>query len=209
MLKMFKSKQFYVITTIVLLIGFFVMMFINNQKNDVLAKASQLLVDNNVDITSLYSDKEDAEQFTKSQTATTQPTKTAVTSKGVASESNLRTVVDAFALGRYGYDKSSTIESIQNSVKNVTTSSCYDKHFKDVLQKEMINIDKTLETNEKVTNAYFSGLDTLSPQAYVVIDISYTVDKIPYAITVKGTMNFTYDKANDTWLIDDLNLTEK
>ena len=74
MLKMFKSKQFYVITTIVLLIGFFVMMFINNQKNDVLAKASQLLVDNNVDITSLYSDKEDAEQFTKSQTATTQPT---------------------------------------------------------------------------------------------------------------------------------------
>lgn len=78
MLKMFKSKQFYVITTIVLLIGFFVMMFINNQKNDVLAKASQLLVDNNVDITSLYSDKEDTEQFTKSQTATTQPDRKSV-----------------------------------------------------------------------------------------------------------------------------------
>ena len=209
MLKMFKSKQFYIITTIVLLAGFFVMMFTNNQKNDILAKASQLLVDNNVDISSLYSDKEDVEQFTKSQTATTQPTKTAVTNKGVALESNLRSVVDAFALGRYGYDKSSTIESIQSSVKNVTTSSCYDKHFKDVIQEKMINIDKTLETDEKVTNAYFSGLDTLSPQTYVVIDVSYTVNKIPYAITVKGTMNFTYDKANDTWLIDDLNLTEK
>lgn len=214
MLKMLKSKQFYVVTTIVLFAGFLIMMFINNQKNEVLQKASQLLVDNNVDISSLYEDKEDTEAFTKSAKATaTEPSasteRTAIKNSGIASESNLRSVLDAFTLARYGFDKNSTIESIKTKVETVTTDKCYEKNFKDLIKEDVLMIPNTLETNTKVKEAYFSGLDTSSPKAYAVIDVSYTVDKVPYAYTVTGNFTFTYDKEKDTWLIDELNLTEK
>lgn len=213
-MRLLKTKQFYIILSIVLffgIIGISVYWHMCIQTRD---EMSQLLVDNNVGLEEVYDDSDKIAEFTKSKNAINNEAKKQEAQKQEekikdksASESNLLAVVNKFCSAMYSYDSNTNQTNRVNQVKSCVTDDVYNNYCKKEIDESVRNLEEGYQKNYKINKVYFRNFNTEAPKGYIEIVVRYKYKNAGSgAYDLLGNIEFTRDKSSDTWMLSLCNL---
>lgn len=224
MLKLLRSKHFYVITTIVLIIAIIVMSIYISVCVDMRNEASQLLVDNGISLDEVYDNQEKAKMFTTTSNisetthkevtesntnSVTVPTKEVpeVTEIEVenktASESNLLALVTKYCNCVYTQNATINYENAKNQLRSVAIGDAYKKALKELNLLYSDN-QEGRTSNASVEFAYFRFLGTSKPEGKMRFNVmNYYEDSNSKGTgySIDASASFSYDADNDVWTI--------
>ncbi|MGN0475749.1 MAG: hypothetical protein ACI4HM_00270 [Ruminococcus sp.] len=223
MLKLLRSKHFYVITTIVLIISIIVMSIYISVCVDMRNEASQLLVDNGISLDEVYDNQDKAKMFTTTSQVTNNTTKVTETTiientepsvnvnveNKTASESNLLALVTKYCNCVYTQNATINYDNAKNQLRSVAIGDAYKKALKELNLLYSDNQDGRT-SNASVEFAYFRFLGTSKPEGkmrFNVMNYYENSNSNGTGYTIDASASFSYDADNDVWTIYKLNFT--
>lgn len=212
-MRLFKTKQFYIILSIVLFFGIIGMSVYWHMCNQTRDEMSQLLVDNNVGLEAVYDDSDKIAEFTKSKNAINNEVKKQEKQKEEekikdksASESNLLAVVNKFCSAMYSYDSNTNQTNRINQIESCVTANLYKSLEKDI-QEDIEENKGDLSQSYKINKVYFKNFNTEEPKGYIELLVTYRYNNAGSGgYKLKCNLEFTRDKSSDTWMLSLCNL---
>lgn len=194
------KKTTYIILSLVLLTIFSVIVYFFNQSKQELNNAVDLLNEHKINYASVFGLKE-------VETTSTAVKKIHTAVDDAECEKELTELVNKYISYRYNYSDKSDKNKIRNGIETITTKEQF-KKMKNELSDGVFVIYEGTENKAQLKDIYYSGLDTVSPSAYITISFD---DKSNYKNTkyVKKydlTATFSFSKEHNGWKINSIEL---
>lgn len=196
----FTKKTTYIVSSLVLLIIFSVIVYFFNQSKQELNNAVNLLNEHKINYASVFGLKE-------AETTSTAVKKIHTAKDDAKCEKELTEVVNKYISYRYNYSDKSDKNKIRNNIETVTTKELF-KKMKNELSDGVFVIYEGTDNSAKLKDIYYSGLDTVSPSAYLTIsfDNRSNYKKTKYINKYDLTAIFSFSKEKSGWKINSIEL---